>query len=42
VRKPVKSHTQTGGSRTAGREKMLVKDIVHHVCGIVRFPRNFL
>jgi hypothetical protein len=42
LRNPVKSHTIPGVWRTVGREKTLVKDIVHHVCGMVRFPRNFL
>ena len=42
LRNPVKSHTLTGAWRTVGREKALVKDIVHHVCDMVRFPRNFL
>jgi len=42
LRNPVKSHTLTGVCRTAGREKTLVKNIVHQVCGMVRFPRNFL
>jgi hypothetical protein len=39
---PVKTHTLTGPCRTVEREKTLVKDIVHHVFGMVRFPRNFL
>jgi len=42
VRNPVKSHTLTGASRTVRREKTLVKDIVHQVCGMDRYPRNFL
>ena len=42
VRNPVKSHTLTGASRTVGREKTLVKVIVHQVCGMARYPRNFL
>ncbi len=42
VRNPVKSHNETGVCRTVGREKTLVKDIVHQVCGMDRFPRNFL
>ena len=42
VRNPVKSHTLTGVSRTVGREKTLVKDIIHQVCGMVRDARNFL
>jgi IS30 family transposase len=42
VRKPVKSHTQTGACRTVRRGKTLVKFIVHQVCGMDRFPRNFL
>ena len=42
LRNPVKSHTLTGASRTVGREKTLVKVIVHQVCGMARYPRNFL